>query len=311
MSNSQAMKKFILPALLLITAMITSCNTTKKLYEAKEYDQIIMKEAPKVCSGRIQPKKIDLISASYHEANQADHERIQALKSTGNPDVWPEIFERYCSMKGRNDALACFPNEIKKRINYTRLNLDEELQMSRNKAEAFLAASINQTLGSATPDLDKADRMIRQLEGINKENSHLNGFKVKSISKRYGDIGRLMHVEVFKKEIGPNRDETVSFKETKNDFTATVTDHKLSKEATVKGKVNFIDPSNKRMLFSLPYEVSSKFEHNYSTVEGSLEACSEQTLQGLKQKPVPFPTDESLINDAKQNLINLIYQMIQ
>ena len=160
-------------------------------------------------------------------------------------------------------------------------------------------------------DLDKADRMIRQLEGINKENSHLNGFKVKSISKRYGDIGRLMHVEVFKKEIGPNRDETVSFKETKNDFTATVTDHKLSKEATVKGKVNFIDPSNKRMLFSMPYEVSSKFEHNYSTVEGSLEACSEQTLQGLKQKPVPFPTDESLINDAKQNLINLIYQMIQ
>ena len=305
------MKILILPAVLLISAMITSCNTTKKLYEAKEYDQIIMREAPKVCSGRIQPKKIDLIAASYHEANQADHERIQNLKATGSPDVWPEIFERYCSMKGRNDALDCFPNEIKKRINYTKLNLDEELQMSRNKAESYLAASVNQNLNSASPDLDKADRMIRQLESINKDNSHLNGLKVKSMAKRYGDISRLMHVEVFKKQVGPNRDETVTFKETHGDLAATVTDHKLSKEATIKGKVNFIDPGSKRMLFSMPYEVSSKFEHNYSTVEGSREACSEQTLEGLKKQPVPFPTDESLIEDAKQNLTNLIYQMIQ
>lgn len=305
------MKKLTLPAILMISAMITSCNTTKKLYEAKEYDQIIMKEAPKVCSGRIQPKKIDFIAASYHEANQADHERIQALKATGKPEVWPEIFERYCSMKGRNDALACFPNEIKKSIHYTKLGLDDELQMARNKAEAYLAAAISQNLGSTDPDVDQADKMIRQLEGINKDNSHLNGFKVKSMAKRYGDISRLMHVEVFKKQVGPNRDETVSFKETNGNLTATVTDHKLSKSATIKGKVNFIDPSSRRMLFSMPYEVSSNFEHSYSTIEGSREACSEQTLEGLRNKPVPFPTDESLIEDAKQNLTNLIYQMIQ
>jgi hypothetical protein len=305
------MKKLIFPAVLLISAMITSCNTTKKLYEAKEYDQIIMKEAPKVCSGHIQPKKINLIAAAYHEANQADHERIQALKATGSPDVWPEIFERYCSMKGRNDALSCFPNEVKKGINYTKLNLDDELQMARNKAEAYLTAAINQHLSSSNPNLDQADKMIRQLEGINKENSHLNGLKVKSMAKRYGDISRLMHVEVFKKLVGPNRDETASFKETNGNLTATVTDHKLSKNATIKGKVNFIDPSSKRMLFSMPYEVSSQFEHNYSTLEGPREACSEQTLERLKQHAIPFPTDESLVNDAKQNLINLIYQMIQ
>lgn len=305
------MKKLILPAILLIGAMITSCNTTKKLYEAKEYDQIIMKEAPKVCSGRIQPKKIDFIAASYHQANQADHERIQALKATGSPEVWPEIFERYCSMKGRNDALSCFPNEIKKGINYTKLNLDDELQMARNKAESYLAAAISQNLASTNPDPDQADKMIRQLEGLNKDNSHLNGFKLKSLAKRYGDISRLMHIEVFKKQVGPNRDETVSFKETNGNLTATVTDHELSKSATIKGKVNFVDPSSKRMLFSMPYEVSSNFEYNYSTIEGPREACSEQTLEGLRNKPVPFPTDESLIEDAKQNLTNLIYQMIQ
>lgn len=304
------MKHLLLPAALLIV-MVTSCNTTKKLYEAKEYDQVIMKEAPKVCSGRINAKKIGILAASYHEANQADHERIQALKTTGKPDVWPEIFERYCSMKGRNDALSCFPNDIKKSINYTKLNLDDELQMARNKAEAYLTAAISQTLAFTNPDLDQADRMIRQLEGINNENSHLNGLKVKSMARRFGDINRLMHIEVFQRQVGPNRDETVSFKETTGDLTATVTDHKLSKDATIKGKVNFIDPKSKRMLFSMPYEVSSRFEHSYSTIEGPREACSQQTLEGLKKQPVPFPTDESLVNDAKQNLVNLIYQMIQ
>lgn len=305
------MKHFILPAALLISVLITSCNTTKKLYEAKEYDQIIMKEAPKVCAGRIQPDKIKLIAAAYHEANQADHERIQALKATGNPDVWPEIFERFSSMKGRNDALSCFPKEIKKSINYTKLNLDDELQAARNKAEAYLAAKINQTLDMGSPDFDQADKMIRQLEGINRENTHLNDLKLKSLAKRHGDISRLMHIEVFKRKVGPNRDETVSFKETKDGLIATVTDHKLSKTATIKGKVNFIDPKSKRMLLSMPYEVSSNFEYNYSSIEGAREACSAQTLERLQRQAVPFPTDESLLNDAKQKLIDLISQKIQ
>lgn len=305
------MKHFILPAALLIIASITSCNTTKKLYEAKEYDQIIMREAPKVCAGKIRPNTISLIAAAYHEANQADHERIQALKATGQPEVWPEIFERYSSMKGRNDALACFPKEIKKSINYTKLNLDDELQAAQNKAEAYLTAKINQDLNASNPDFDQADRMIRQLEGINRENSHLNDLKLKSLAKRHGDISRLMHIEIFKRQVGPNRDETASFKETKDGLTATVTDHKLSKTATIKGKVNFIDPRSKRMLLSMPYEVSSNFEYNYSTVEGAREACSAQTLERLQQKAVPFPTDESLLNDAKQKLVDLIYQKVQ
>ena len=120
-----------------------------------------------------------------------------------------------------------------------------------------------------------------------------------------------MHIEIFKHQASPNRDETVTFKETKDGLTATVTDHKLSKTATIKGKVNFIDPKSKRMLFSMPYEVSSNFEYSYSTAEGPREACSAQTLERLKQPAVPFPTDESLMNDAKQKLIDLIYQKIQ
>jgi hypothetical protein len=116
----------LIPALLL-GATLTACNTTKKLYEAQEYDQVIQRVAPDICDGDMNARHINYVAASYHKANQADHERIQALKATGQPDVWPEIYQRYCSMKGRNDALKCFPTKVKNGMNYVKLDLDEDM----------------------------------------------------------------------------------------------------------------------------------------------------------------------------------------
>lgn len=278
------MKRFLLPIALLACVLATSCNTNKRLYET---------------------------GMAYHQANQADHERIQALKSTGNPDIWPEVFERYCSIKGRSDEMSHFPPEVKKQINYRPINVDDELNGARNKAEAYLAAKISTTLDSETPDLDRVDKLIKDLERVNRDNTHITDFKLKSMAKRFGGLGKLMHVEVLHHQVGPNRDESVSFKETNGSLTATVTDHKLSKSATIDGKANFIDPKSKKMLLSLPFKMTSNFEYNYSTVEGPQEACSAQTLESLKQKPVPFPTDESLLQDAQQKVVKMFYQKIK
>ena len=270
-----------------------------------------MRNAPKICAGHINAKQVALTAASYHEANQADHERIQALKASGAPDIWPEVFERYCSMKGRNDALSRFPQKIKRDINYTRLDLDDEIQGARNKAEAYLTAKIEQSLNDEA-DLDQADRLIRDLERVNRNNAYINDLKLKSLAKRYGDITNLMKINYSDIQVSPNRDETVTFKETKDNLTATVTDHKLSKSATIKGNVLFFDSQKrKRILFKYPFDITSKFEHSYSTVEGSKEACSQQTMERMKQQPMPFPTDESLLEDAERQLIELIYKKIQ
>lgn len=279
------MKRYILPIALLACFMATSCSTNKRLYET---------------------------GMAYHQANQADHERIQALKATGNPDIWPEIFERYCSIKGRTDEMSRFPAEVKKQINYRPINVDEELNGARNKAEAYMTAKINQTLNEATPDLDHVDKMIRDLERINRDNSRITDFKLKSMDKRFGGIDKLMHIEVLHQEVGPNRDESVSFKETNGDLTATVTDHKLSKSATIKGKVKFIVPRRrKHELLTIPFTMTSNFEYNYSSVTGPREACSAQTIENLQNEPIPFPTDESLLQDAKQKVVEMIYQKIQ
>ena len=284
MTKPPTMKRSHLLIALLACILVTSCSTTKRLYNT---------------------------GMAYHQANQADHERIQALKATGSPDIWFEVFERYCSIKGRSDEMSHFPPEVKRQINFRPINVDDELNGARNKAEAYLMAKINMELNKETPDLDYVDKLIKDMERVNRDNSRLADFKLKSMALRFGGIERLMHIEVFQQQVSPNREESVSFKETNGNLTATVTDHKLSKSATIKGKVNFINPRNKRLLLSMPYEMTSKFEHTYSTVEGPQEACSEQTLENLRQKPVPFPTDESLIQDAKQKVVDMVFQKIQ
>ena len=168
------MKYLRLIPVLLLGAMLTACNTTKRLYEAQEYDQVIQRIAPSVCHGDMNAKRINMVAASYHKANQADHERIQALKASGQPDVWPEIYQRYCSMKGRNVALACFPRKVKNGMNYVKLDLDDDMMVARNKAEAYLVAKANQLLSTGEKaDALEAENYVNQLRRTNKENSNL------------------------------------------------------------------------------------------------------------------------------------------
>lgn len=172
------MKYLSLFSAIVLGAMTVSCNSYQKLYEAQEYDQVIQKLSPKVCAGELNPKHINWVAASYHKANQADHNRIQELKATGQADVWPEIFQRYCNMSGRYEAVSCLPMQVKNDINCVPLNLDEEMTVARNKAEAFLMAKINQLLSSRNAnDATEAESYILQLSRTVPSNSHIQAYR--------------------------------------------------------------------------------------------------------------------------------------
>lgn len=335
--------KFI-PALLLC-GMAVSCNSYQKLYEAQEYDQVIQKLSPKICDGDLNPKHINWVAASYHKANQADHNRIQELKTSGQPDAWPEVFQRYCNMAGRYDALSCLPQQVKKDINYAPLNLNEDMTVARNKAEVFLMAKINQLLATRNQDdALEAESYILQLRRTVPSNSHIldyrraamlrqadkvlvgfdndrelslpNGFAAELLAfeanalpaniynfeergKRYDVCVYVVLKDVQNK---PDHLDKVSFSETNNGKKAQVTDCTMSKSATISGVIEFYDASMRKVRFSYPFEVTSDFNYQYSTVEGDREACSQETLQKLENPALPFPTDESLLLDAARTL---------
>ena len=336
----------LIPALLLAT-IITACNTTKKLYEAHEYDQVIQRVAPKICAGANSAKQINYVAASYHKANQADHERIQALKSTGQPDVWPEIYQRYCSMKGRNDALKCFPKEVKKGMNYMKLDLDEDMMAARNHAESFLVAKTNQLLKSGSEaDVKEAEKHVEQLYHTNPEHPQLLVLRKNVVLKSCGQVefgffsdydlpegfqhvvfgfddGELpsdiaqvyalknpkhpfANVVVKELKTSPMRHDEVMFKENKSGKSVEVTDHSLHKDVKVNGFIKYYDPRSDKTLGVVPFEVTSTFKNDYTTIRGDREACSAETLNRLNTKPVPVPTDESMLLDAAKKLNDLL-----
>ena len=340
----------LIPALLL-GAMLTACNTTKKLYEAQEYDQVIQRVAPDICDGDMNASRINMVAASYHKANQADHERIQALKASGQPDVWPEIYQRYCSMKGRNEALKCFPTKVKNGMNYVKLDLDEDMTVARNHAEAFLVAKANQLLNTGTPaDALEADSYIEQLWHTNKDNSSLPELQKKSLLRQaervlvtidndderpllrdfvdvvlHFDAGEVpanvvpatrrmrlrsddaeVRVVISDVQVTPDRLDEVTFKENNGGKTVEVTDHAQYKTVTLTGAIKYYDPYGYRSLASVPFEVKSTFKNDYTTIKGDRDACSAETLSRLNTKPIPVPTDESMLIDAAKRLNDLI-----
>ncbi|MBQ8957868.1 MAG: hypothetical protein IJ057_05135 [Bacteroidales bacterium] len=342
----------LIPALLL-GAMLTACNTTKKLYEAQQYDEVIQRVAPDICAGDMNAKHINYVAASYHKANQADHERIQALKATGQPDAWPEIYQRYCSMKGRNEALACFPKKVKQGMNYVPLDLDDDMMAARNKAESFLVAKIEQLLASGTKeDGLEANKYLAQLARTNKNNPNIPRYLMRTflcfgdaVMLGYGnssdynlpqefkptvlafDEGELptyneFHTERDRKlfymytvaseveevKISPVKLDEVTFKETNGGKTVEVTDHSQNKSVTVKGSIICFCSSCSLYseMYSVPFEVTSTFKNDYTTIKGDREACSAETLSRLNSQPVPVPTDESMLLDAAKKLNDLI-----
>ena len=52
--------------------------------------------------------------------------------------------------------------------------------------------------------------------------------------------------------------------------------------------------------------MKSAFKNDYTTIKGDQTACSPETIGRLNTKPVPVPTDESMLMDVAKKLNNLV-----
>ena len=227
-------------------------------------------------------------------------------------------------------------------MNYVKLDLDDDMTVARNHAEAFLVAKSNQLLSTGEKsDALEAENYIHQLARTNRENPQLMNLRKKQAlcsadvvtisipekknlpedvacaildfaegevpytlahSKAYSEM---VVVNVGKLVISPVRLDEVTFEETQGGKTVSVTDHSQSKNATLIGNIEYSDADGKR-IGMVPFEVKSTFKNDYTTIKGDREACSAETLSRLDSHPVPAPTDESMLMDAARKLNDLI-----
>lgn len=137
------MKKIIFTLIFIMSIILTSCTSPKAYFNKGYYDSAIQKSSKKLMKNPKKEKHISILHKSYNIANQKDNDRIAFLRSSGQPEIWEEIFELYSRMKRRQDIVKFLDPKILDRMNFQNINYDNEiLTAKQNAAEYFYATGL-------------------------------------------------------------------------------------------------------------------------------------------------------------------------
>ena len=171
----KALKLIILCLSLLLSNDLKSQNAT-----VSELDATIDKLIPKAKKNKLNEKQINLLTSSYHQANQEDHQRIIDLKKSGQPDIWIEIYYRINKIDNRQNKIKALPDNIKNSMNFKVLNLDNEIKNSREKAELYIYAKTKLLLKDINEsNLNEAEYLVNHLCKINPQSNNIDELKLK------------------------------------------------------------------------------------------------------------------------------------
>lgn len=85
---------------------------------------------------------------------------------------------------------------------------------------------------------------------------------------------------------------------------ADITESRQFKHGIISGSLDYIDLNTDQLLKTEDISVDAIFEHFSAVFSGNEKALSEETKRKLRSRPVPFPSDESLLLDAAELLKN-------
>ena len=143
------------------------------------------------------------------------------------------------------------------------------------------------------------------------DNNHIYGIPFDVVQNKDTKYDLMIRIMIDQKIISPEKTESITFEETKDNFKAIVTDKTMTKSATLKGKIQIIDVKNDEILINTPYNIASTFRHQYAEVSGNTQACTEYTLQLLNNEVIDFPTDDALLRGATRELNSAIKNIFQ
>lgn len=145
-------------------------------------DKTIDKLIPKAKRNKLSEKQLILLAESYHGANQNDHQRIMELKKSGQPDIWVEIYYKVCNINDRQNKIKTLSDNVKTAMNFKLLNLDSEIENSKEKAELYICAKANLLLKDINEkNLDEVTILVNHLVRINPQSQNIDDLRLKLV----------------------------------------------------------------------------------------------------------------------------------
>jgi hypothetical protein len=120
----------------LIMLMMASCGQPKKMISSGNYDGAIDLLVEKNLN-RPTTNSVLQLEQAFHLANSGDLNDIQNLKTSGQPDIWLEVYEIYAQIAKRQEKMAMLPNDVLTSIGFTRTDYTSDLENAREKAALY------------------------------------------------------------------------------------------------------------------------------------------------------------------------------
>ncbi|NLL28851.1 MAG: hypothetical protein GX259_08630 [Bacteroidales bacterium] len=165
------MNKFFY-TLIIIAMIFTSCISSKQYLENRQYDLAIARSSHRLMKNPNNLKQLDVLRRAWEAANRQDNEKINYLRTTGQPEIWSEVFYTYINMKNRQDVVRNLPQQVLSAIGYEYVDYtDKTVNAQKNAAEFYYQKGINL--------LKEGDRFLaRQAYAeLNKTKQFFNSYK--------------------------------------------------------------------------------------------------------------------------------------
>lgn len=138
--------KHITVLLLIATLLFTNCRTSSSYLKHGQFESAVYKSVAKLRKKPTKTKQINVLREAFSKANQSDLDRINFLRTSGEPDIWDNIFSRYNALKNRQDLVKTLPTNVLNAIHFVPVNYDEEVISAKRKAADYFYAHALQLL---------------------------------------------------------------------------------------------------------------------------------------------------------------------
>jgi hypothetical protein len=156
--------------LLIVFLMFTNCRTSTHYLKHAQFEAAVYKSVSKLRKKPTKTKEINVLREAFSKANQEDMERISFLRTSGEPDIWDNIFSRYNALKNRQQQVKTLPTNVLNAIHFVPVNYDEEVITAKQKAAEYFYA-----------------HAVQLLEKNNKQNARLAYDELLKVKQYYSD----------------------------------------------------------------------------------------------------------------------------
>lgn len=156
---------------------------------ANQCDEQISRNVDKLLQYPGRTKSLDELKACFIKANQSDQDRIKDLMTTGQPDIWYDVYQSYLKMDNRQKTIMKLPEKTIQQSGIEFKDFQHSLAESKYKATAFLCAHGEKLLLSEKPEEARQSYLeLMKAAGLNASYKNLDKLIRKAILKGATDV---------------------------------------------------------------------------------------------------------------------------